>query len=227
MITLKITCDAADARNFLVQVEGKLKDRRGLNAALGSRLADELQEHFRQRNAEPNKMGADKTNFWQQVADATQLVKASVTETGATVAIAESRFRIHLYGGTIKAVRGKFLTIPLVKEARGLKGPRDYENKSGHKLFRLPGTRVLVERGGLGDRSILTTAKATVRSKDGTYRKINVRGKSQIRSIFALKESVTIRLDPRALPPAAELLAALNDESVNWLKQNLSPGKSS
>lgn len=217
MISLTITADTAKANQFLVEFTGSLQDRRDLNAALGSRLEDELQAHFRLKNAVPNKMGAVKTNFWGAVAAATKLEE--VSDSGATVTVADKRFRIHLFGGKIVPTAGrKWLTIPLIKEARGLR-VEDYESKVGKKLFRLPGTGVLVERSREGDRSTLGTNTATIRGKSGAFRPVQVRARSQVRPVYALKRSVTLPKDPHALPPTADLLAALLDEGNAFLNR--------
>lgn len=217
MISISITADAGDTRAFLVRVEGELRNPKALNDALGRRLARELQGHFRARNREPNKMGAKKTNFWVDVADATAMTEA--TANGATVTIAESRYRIHLFGGTIKPTGGrKFLTIPLVKEARALR-VREYENKTGKKLFRLPGTGVLVERTDKGaDRFLASNSTGVIRGKTG-FRKIGIGGGSLVRAVYALKTSVTIKKDPRALPPNPALIEALSDTANKWAER--------
>lgn len=69
MIRVEVTADAEDATGFLVRVEGGLADRRALNNVLAQTLADELKDHFRALNKRPNKMGAEKTNFWNEVAE--------------------------------------------------------------------------------------------------------------------------------------------------------------
>jgi hypothetical protein len=214
VISLSITTDAANLRSFLVRVEGELHDPRGLNAALGSRLADELQDHFRTRNSEPNRMGAPKTNFWQDVAEATSMIEA--TPTGATVAVAEVRFRVHLFGGVIRPTGGrKFLTIPLIKEARGLR-VADYEKQTGRKLFRLPNTGVLVERSAAGGERFLSKASTgVIRGKNG-FRKISIGEGSKLRVVYALKTFVTIKQDPRALPPMQQLITALLETGNQW-----------
>jgi phage antirepressor YoqD-like protein len=218
VITMSIVMDAKNADAFLIQLSGEIRRPKAFNDALGRRLARELQGHFRTRNKEPNKLNAPKTNFWKQVADAT--VMTSATDQGAVVSIAEQRFRIHLFGGKILPTGGrKFLTIPLIKEAHGVRA-REYEKKTGHKLFRLPGSRVLVERDGAGDRSLMSGSTGTIRGKDG-YRKINIGGQTRLRGVFALKESVTIKPDRRALPPTATLIAALMETGNAWLARNV------
>lgn len=218
MIRVTATADTAGATAFVVEISAALKDRRKLNAALGSRLADELQEHLRNRNREPNKMGAGKTNFWERLAALTSVAK--VDAEGATVAVADTRLRIHLYGGVIKPTGGrKFLTIPLIKEARA-KRVEDYENDTGKKLFRLPGTRVLVETSKSGDRSTVGDQKATMRSEGGKFSRGVIRGRSQVRAVYALATQVTIRKDPLALPPMEKLTEALVEEGNSYLARN-------
>jgi|JFJP01.1.fsa_nt_gi hypothetical protein len=223
MISIQITADTANARSFLVRVEGEIRNPKSLNDALGRRLARELQGHFRARNREPNKMAAPKTNFWKEVADSTVMTQA--TAEGATVTIAEDRYRIHLFGGTIKPTGGrKFLTIPLVKEARA-KRVREYEKQTGRKLFRLPGTGVLVERTDKGaDRFLANNSTAVIRGKTG-FRRIAIGGGSKLRAVYALKPSVRIKSDPRALPPTVNLLGALQDSADKWLARTLAKTK--
>lgn len=214
MIRISITTDAADARAFLVRIEGEIRNPKSLNDALGRRLARELQGHFRARNTEPNRLGGVKTNFWKDVADATVMTEA--TETGATVTIAEAHYRIHLFGGTIKPTGGrKWLTIPLVREAHGRR-VREYEKQTGRKLFRLPGRKVLMERTGHGSDSFLAANSTdTIRGKNG-YRKVGIGGGSTLRAVYALAGSARIKQDPRALPTQEQLLSALNDTAGKW-----------
>jgi hypothetical protein len=216
MISISITADDKDVRAFLVNITGEIRNPKSLNDALGKRLARELQGHFRARNSEPNKMAAAKTNFWSQIGEATAMTEA--TDAGATVTIAEQRFRIHLYGGVIRPTGGrKFLTIPLIKEARALR-VREYERRSGNKLFRLPGTGVLVERTDQGDRSTIAKSQGVIRGKKG-FRKVTVRARSLVRAVYALKTSVTIKKDLRALPPTSTLVAALNEAAQGWISR--------
>ena len=179
MIAVTVTVDAADSQRFLVEVQGKLKNPKALNTALGKRLARELQGHFSARNSEPNTMGATKTNFWETVSGLTQLT--DVNETEATVSIGEVRFRIHLHGGTIKPTGGrKFLTIPLIPEARGKRVSEWEAEHPRQALFRVG--NALMERTDQGDRSFLGAQKATVR-RNGVFRSVNVRARSQIRGV--------------------------------------------
>ena len=221
MITISITADAAATNAFLVRVEGELRRPKSLNDRLGRRLEKELKAHFKARNAEPNKMGAQKTNFWAGVR--TDTVLTDVSDAGATVTIgADSHFRIHLLGGTVKPIRGKFVTIPLIKEARGISA-RTYERESGRKLFRIKGGRVLMERNESGDRSLISRQKPTMRTKSG-YKVFNLGPRMRVRSVYALATEATIKRDPRALPPQADLAAALQETANAWAARLVGKG---
>lgn len=217
MIAITITTTGLDeSREFLVTVQGEIRRPKALHDALGRRLARELQGHFRARNQEPNAMGAKKTNFWKQVADATIMTQA--TETGAVVTVgADTHFRIHFLGGTVKPKRGKFLTIPLIKEARGMRAA-EFERASGHKLFRVGG--VLMERTGEGDRSMVSASRPTMRTRAG-YRTFNLGARVRVRPVYALATQAVIPKDPEALPPAAKLVAALQDSADSWAAREL------
>ena len=165
MIGLIIRVDEGTVPSFVLGIERQLQNRRGLHAAMASRLSDDLQKHFRLKNAVPNRMAAPKTNFWNQVAAATGVTE--VTDTGATVAVAEPRFNLQLFGKRdLRPVNAPYLTIPLIPAARG-KYVRDYIRDTGHRLFKIIGHHALFEKEGKG-----------------------------VRPVYAIKESVDIDPDP-------------------------------
>lgn len=220
MMTVTVTADSAATGLFLVNLSGDLKRPRALNDALGRRLARELQGHFRSRNGEPNKLGGRKTNFWKQVADATSL--SEVSDTGAVVSVAERRFAIQLYGGTIRPTGNrKALTIPKIPEAHGLR-VSEYEARTGRKLFTLPGVAMLFERDPRG--AVTPSESVGIRRRNGTPGRIRVRAMSLIRPVYSLVRQAVIKPDPRALPDSAKLAAALQAEADAWVSRELAKG---
>ena len=219
-MTLSVTSNSADARIFLVHFAGSLQQRRKLNQLLADRLCEELKVYFQSRSGEPNKMGAPSSGFWNSQAAATGVLE--VSDDGATVGAGDYRLKIQVFGGTIVPTGGrKFLTIPLITAARGLR-VSTYEQASGHKLFRLPGSRVLVERSDQGDRSLLSGSQVTMRRSRSHivgegYQKIAIRGRSQVLAVYALCPSVTVPKDPFALPDSKDLAAALAESGQTWL----------
>jgi hypothetical protein len=223
MISITITTDAADTLGFLVSVAGKLEHPRALNADLADCLKDELLKHFDARNQEPDKRGWPKSNFWAKAARLTKVKE--VTDTGATVQVgADAHVRIHVLGGTIKPTGGrKFLTIPLIKEAKGVKAA-DYEKYTKRKLFRLPGSKVLVERTEDGTQSTLRAEKPTLRTRAG-YKVFNLGPGMRVRPVYALAEQAVIPKDPRALPPRAELASVLQEAANAWAQREMAKKK--
>lgn len=220
MISITVTSTgAAGSRDFLVAVAGKLERPLELNKALARRLVADLKAHFAVRNSEPNKRGWPKTNFWQGVAEGTQA--GEITDQGATVIVGkDTHVRIHLLGGTVKPTGGrKFLTIPLIKEAAGLRAAV-YEETTGRELFRLPGSKVLVERTADGTQSTLNSEKPSMRTRSG-YKTFNLGPGMRVRPVYALATQAVIPKDPRALPPAAELAKALQDAANAWAKREM------
>jgi hypothetical protein len=226
-VTVAVT-GAKETTAFLVRVEGTLKRPRALNDALARALTRILRAHFHERNQEPNKRGWPKTNFWAGVRGNgdgnTGTMVGQVSDTGATVRVGvDTFFRIHLQGGTVKPTGGrKFLTIPLVKEAAGLRA-EDYERESGRKLFRPHGRRVLMERSSTPTSFTSAPQGASMRTKSG-YKTFNLGAGTQVRPVYALAPQANIPIDPRALPPAPELAAALQTEADAWTRRELKKG---
>jgi len=90
---------------------------------------------------------------------------------GAIISNDADHYRFKITGGTITPKRWRYLTIPLVPEAKGLRAAT-YVQNTGLKLFQPRGKRVLAVKDGKG-----------------------------IRPIYALVSSVTMGPWPNALPP--------------------------
>lgn len=109
---------------------------------------------------------------------------------GVTVENAAPLFRHKVLGGTITAKRARFLTIPLVPEARGRR-VRDYEIFARVRLFR---------RGG----ALFERVKSNVVGERGRRRRgagaSSIRT-SEMRAVYALRRSVTQAPWPGAMPP--------------------------
>jgi hypothetical protein len=89
---------------------------RTANAAMAASVAVRIQEHLRLKNFEPNKMNAPKTNFYSQARDATFF---EADAAGAAVYIAKDGIRQRYYGGTIRPVNRRALTIPVDRQSYG------------------------------------------------------------------------------------------------------------
>jgi len=134
--------------------------------------------------------GRSLTGWWLATASGWSITKASgasVTYSNAAIGLAHK-----VTGGTIRAKRRKFLTIPIVPEAHGV-SVRDYSQRFS-PLFRVKG--VLAEK-----------------DEDS---------ESGIRPVYALKKSVTHKPWPNALPPEASYVDAIMDTALDYIELQLS-----
>lgn len=134
--------------------------------------------------------GRSPTGWWLATASGWSIAKASgtsVTFANAAIGLAHK-----VTGGTIRAKRRKFLTIPIVPEAHGLSA-RDYSRRFS-PLFQVKG--VLAEK-----------------DEDSP---------TGIRPVYALKKSITHKPWPNALPPEASYIDALLDTALDYIENDLS-----
>jgi hypothetical protein len=150
------------AKAFLVDLTQEISDRREFHEVLANRLRDELVDHFRAKNATPNRLGGKRTNFWNDIADATGV--KDVRDDGATVTVAERRINIHLFGGTIVPKKAKALTIPLVAAAHG-ESVASYQTKYG-SLFAVRGKNALFEKTGDSIRAVFALRRSVKIPRD-------------------------------------------------------------
>jgi len=150
----------------------------------GKQLETDLRDHFTARNAEPNKQGWPKKNFWAGISRSTAL--ASFSESEAVVSVSEPAINQKVFGGTITPKRGRNLAIPQNAEAYAAGSPRN-----------LPANflRLLVTRSG----------KVYLVENDPTLRPRGKKGYKPGMSFsgrfwYRLVPSVTQAPDPRALP---------------------------
>ncbi len=169
-----------------------LKDslpNRSLMARLGKAFERFYRRFFISKDKLPNKQGWPKSHFWsQRVATSTLLTK--VTATDAEVTIGEPAFRTHFYGATIRPRKAKFLSIPLVPQAKGI-----YPSSG---LI----TGLFLRRSSSG--------AAFLAKRDGR----------NIVNYFILLKSVTIPRDPKAAPDRKDVDRELLKEANLWFKRH-------
>jgi hypothetical protein len=91
---------------------------------VASRIAPPLAQYWRDHLASlpKNKNGYPSTGFWE---DAARRIVGIAMEFGAVLSCNKLGIRQRLYGGTIHAVKNKFLSIPICSEAYGTT-PKDW-----------------------------------------------------------------------------------------------------
>jgi hypothetical protein len=158
----------------------------GLNIA-GRAIANLLKAHYRQRDQEGNKLGGDRTHYWKSVGKGVQAPQAVAADT-VRVAINHPSILQKIFGGVIRAKRGKALDNP--DSSPGLRASRKsvLEEKLGLKLFRVKET--LVAKGADG----------------------------KLTAYYVLKKSVTQRPDPKALPERELIQKTAEEKFFAWLK---------
>lgn len=187
MANITITRD--DATPFLIEFGKRLARPRDLMQVMGRRLGNVLRDHFAARDREPNKRGWPKQHFWGEIREATGV--SEVTDTSATVTIADYRMAHKIKGGAIVAKQAKALTIPLHPLAYG-KRASVLEAETGIDLFQ-PGKK--------GEKKGVLL---------GEYQ-------GQLIAFYALRKRVNQPADPRALPPDEEINEAMTEEVSDWL----------
>lgn len=110
---------------------------------------------------------------------------------GATISNNATHYAFKVRGGTIAPKRAKALTIPLIREARGLYASV-YEQNTGRKLF------ISKSRNALLERVEGTTTGARGRRRTAGSSAIRT---NQVRAVYALVKSVTQPPWPGAVPP--------------------------
>jgi hypothetical protein len=129
--------------------------------------------------------GRSLTGWWLATASGWAVTKA----TGGSVTFANGAIGLahKVTGGTIRAKRRKFLTIPIVPQAHGVSA-RDYSKRFSPLFF---------VKGAL--------AEADENAESG------------IRPVYALKQSVTHKPWPNALPPEASYVDAMINTALDYL----------
>jgi hypothetical protein len=165
-------------------------------------------------NAHPNRLGGKRTNFFTK---AGRSVLFAVSSNSVDLIIPERTsvphrgIAQHYFGGVIKPVNGKLLTIPAIPETHGRRA-REFDN------LELIGSRrhgflALVERQS-------TDLKFGRKRKDGT-RSVKATGQRGGRVMFWLVPQVTQRPNPDVLPTSEALGHAVRGPVLDHLHQQI------
>lgn len=134
-------------------------------------------------------INSDGTSFGSLVASGWLL--QSFSATGATISNDAPFYAHKVEGGTIRPIKAKSLTIPMIPEAKGIRASV-YSQNTGNKLFTIKGGKALFERI-----DSLTTGSRGRRNQPGTSQ-IKTSG---IRAVYALVSSITQGPWSGAVPP--------------------------
>lgn len=174
-----------------------------LNPVVGQALAIVFFDHFvAKQQSGGNKLGGPRTNFYARAAQNTSFTVAGdyVVISIASVGIAQ-RF----FGGTIKPVHAKFLTIPARAESYG---KRASEFKDLEILWGKNGPYALARRAA-------SLIKPSRRNKDG-IRTIYREGEQGGEILFWLVKEVTQQPDPSVLPSQEDVASSVNRTVLDY-----------
>lgn len=142
-MSTNVTITAKGLDDAIAAVVGKFdaKKRAGANK-VGARAAQQsLKKYHRSKGRKlwivpgpTHGPGRTNTGWYKQVAAA--WATGAISENGAQVINGAQFFAHKVTGGTIKAKRVRFLTIPLIPEAHG-KTAKQFEQEEGTPLFRI------------------------------------------------------------------------------------------
>jgi hypothetical protein len=178
---------------------------RKLNAQIGRRVGELFKERFFQLDKErPNKLGGERTHFY---ADAAKAVSSEGNANEAIVTVAQQGIRQRIEGGTIRPIKGKYLTIPARAEAYGHTA-REFKNLRFVKT----------SRGGmLVDVDVQRVSFGRAR-KDGT-RKVTPGAVQGGGAMFWLVPSVTQSGDRTILPRRDEVERVVHETVAAAIKR--------
>lgn len=100
-----------------------LHDPQRINRVRGQAVVNQLKDHFRARDAMPNKRGWPKQHLYSEFARATHL--GEITTDAADVVVAHPAILQRIHGGEIKPKRGRMLALPAMALAAGAGSPRE------------------------------------------------------------------------------------------------------
>lgn len=189
-VSVKITDGATPA---LKEMAERLSPRR-LGAAIGPAVARLVQRDLRKNGR--NKKGWPTTNFWARAAKATNW---QATDTGATISVNQIGVAQRYYGGTISAVKKKFLAIPI--------SPVSY----GHLPSDFPGLFLMVTKKGAylvqyGSGAPLKRAKGEKDRNGARGGNAKRRRTGTMVFLFKLVKSVSQKGNPAVIPSEKEIV---------------------
>ena len=181
----------------------KAKNPKAVLLNSGRELGNQLRAWFRQRDkTNVNQLSERRSHFWLQVA---QSVNQPQMEgpTKISVTISDPRFAQKLFGGTISAKAAEALTIPVEERAYD-RTAATFERETGLKL-------ILLKTGGSAANALENAVLAVADPNDPKRLTIE----------YVLTKSVDQKADPEALPPKAQLEAAILSRAQRVLDREM------
>ena len=139
--------DANSAAAGINYAQATTTDLKAGAKVAGRTLANMLRAHYRRKQqAEPNRLGGRRTNFWADIARGINNPE-STGENQVSVGFGDVRLLHKIFGGTITAKRAGALTIPMHPNAHG-RSVAQLKEDNGLVIFRVLDTLWGYKRGG-------------------------------------------------------------------------------
>jgi hypothetical protein len=191
-----------DRATPVVVAIGKAVNSAEMRHVIGGAVVRVFKRHLSAVNtARPNVLGGDRTNFYKTAGDGTHydlLPDGVLISVGA--GLPDGAFRQRVLGGTIRAKRSKYLTIPARAEAHG------------HKASEFHDLVVVFGRGGQPvalARSVQTSLRVTGAATAAVLG-VSRLSRGEVTGgeiMFWLKKEVTQRGDPSVAPQMLDIAA--------------------
>ena len=174
-----------------------------VHPVIGRAGVNVIRKHlFKLDRDRPNELGGRRTHFYGRAARSTNF---SSDKKGVNLSINHQGMAQRFFGGRIKAVNSKFLTIPANRKAHGRRA-KEFDDLE--VAFGKSGPVALVQRRQ-------TTLRKT---KKGKF----VKGKQTGGKVFYwLKESVNQKADPSVIPTLLKLTDGIEQRVLSYMDRQL------
>lgn len=191
---MELRIDIKTTVNALYELAAKTLAPRPLNTVAATAATKVARRYFQLLDAtRPNQLGGKRTHFWGKYA---QYTHPFADENKASVVISDpvgpgQPLAAHYYGATITPTNSKFLTVPAIAAAHGVRA-RDYPSALSFALV-----------GG----------KYPALVAEDNHGKKNRAGQV----VYWLAKSITLQADESVLPPEAALLVEVKAALLRYL----------
>jgi hypothetical protein len=186
VITIKIKYDDGGSRRKMAQLQASL-DPIKLNSVAGRAGVNVIRAHLlKQEEGRPNALGGARQHYYARAADSTHF---TAMQKSALVTVSYVGFRLRRFGGTIKPVNKKFLTIPIIAAAYG------------RRASEFPGAFVF--RSKRSGKAFIADSPAP----------------RVLRLLYRLTTQATIKEDPTIMPMDAEIQAGVVPAMQSYIKR--------
>jgi hypothetical protein len=206
-----------EAAAVLQRLGEGLGDREALHATMAFAVEALWRDHLDSEGytSRPNKLGGKSTGYWK---GASQSIASEASAEGATISMSQRGLALHYFGGVVKPVSAKALSIPVHPSAHGV-----YARQYPGPLAFIPAGRAFgpVRKGGRQDDHFVGflvrgEERVVTRGKNkGQTRTLPVKGGE---TIYILRTQTTHEPDPNIVPGESAMITAAAEAGATYLE---------